>query len=267
MSCTLKELQDTEYEILCAFADFCDKYNIEYILSDGTLLGAIRHNGFIPWDDDVDVQMDSTNFKKFVRKIKKHPIPGMHLSWVGTDLQHPNTFAKLRKLGTFMPLNSSKGLDICNGVWLDIFVYTGYPKIKFLAKLQEKIYKGFSFLGRVYFLDLNDRNKKVDYEYSFKYKLIKDMPYKLNGFIRKVLFSLYTSLGSKKSEFVVFNTWTSNPKPPVPRSNHTPICKHIFRDREFNIAANYDESLSYTYGDYMTPKEYPSHTDFSKIDL
>ena len=267
MACTLKELQDTEYEILCSFADFCDKHKIEYVLFGGTLLGAIRHNDFIPWDDDIDVCMDYKNFRKFVHKIKKNPIPRMHFSWAGTDLQHPNNFAKLRKLGTYMVLDSNKGLDICNGVWLDIFVYTGRPKNPKIEKLQTNVYRLFSFLGRQYFFEIIDRNNQEEYQYSKKYKLITGLPSKVNGLLRRMLFSLYNALGGKKSEYVGFNDWTVNPKEPVLRENYTPICKHVFRDREFSVPANYDQSLRAIYGDYMVPKEYPSHTDLSKIEL
>lgn len=269
MACTLEELQNVEYGILCDFADFCDKYNIEYVLSGGTLLGAIRHNGFIPWDDDIDVNMDSTNFKKFLKKIKKHPMEGIHLSWVDTENQYPLYFAKLRKCGTYMPENEYKSFDVYNGVWIDIFVYTGYPKNKVIAKLQEKIYFLFALMGRLYLQDKIDKSNDDmnGFEYSRKYKFLKGLSYKTNGKIRALLFNAYTSLGSKKSEYVVLNDWQNNPKPPVPRCNYTPTCKHIFKDREFDIAVNYDKALSQQYGDYMTPVEYPTHTDLSRIEL
>lgn len=267
MACTLKELQDAEYEILCKYADFCDENNIEYALFGGTLLGAIRHNDFIPWDDDVDVCMDHKNFNKFVKKIKKHPIPGLHLSWVDTDPQHPYYFAKLRKTGTYMPEELCKDLDIHNGVWIDIFVYAAYPKNKKIAKLQERLYFLFVILSKIYLFQLSDERRGETFEYSKKYKFISKLPFKVNGIIRKILFRMYTSLGSKKSEYITFNDWSQNPKTPALRSSNTPLTKHIFRDREFNVAANYDQSLTFMYGDYMTPIETHTHTDLTKIQL
>lgn len=267
MACTLKELQDAEYEILCAFADFCEKYDIEYVLIDGTLLGAIRHNGFIPWDDDIDIHMDSANFKKFVRKIRKYPIPGFHFSWVGTEPQYPFTFAKLRKNGTYMPEEKNTPLDIHNGVWIDIFTYTGLPKNPKIAKLQKKLFSWYVFLGQIYLNKVKDQRNEKQFEYSRKYNFILNLPFKVNSFIRRCLFSIYTSLGKSNSESVFRIDFMYNQAEPLPRVNFYPICQHAFKDREFNIPANYDQFLTQMYGDYMTPVEFPSHTDLSKIQL
>ena len=63
----LKELQNILLDILIEFNRICKKYNIKYSLAFGTLLGAVRHKGFIPWDDDVDVMMDRKNFDRFCK--------------------------------------------------------------------------------------------------------------------------------------------------------------------------------------------------------
>lgn len=267
MACTLKELQNTEYEILCRFADFCEEYSIEYVLSYGTLLGAVRHNGFIPWDDDVDVQMDHKNFRKFIKKIKKNPIPGFHLSWIDTDPQYPLFFAKLRKNGTFMPEDPYQSLDMHQGVWIDIFVYTGDSNNRYIANLQKKIYRAFAFLGRIYRFNIRDKRQNEQFEYSRKYRFIQNLSDKTNSTIRRILFNLYAKLDNKKSEYVVTNDWANNPTPYILRDGITPYCKHIFVDREFNIPVNYDKALTAMYGDYMNPVEYPNHTDYSNVQL
>ena len=63
----LREIQLFELQILRDIVDFCEENGIEYFLASGTLLGAIRHKGFIPWDDDIDIYMTFSNYRKFLK--------------------------------------------------------------------------------------------------------------------------------------------------------------------------------------------------------
>lgn len=71
---TINEIKNAELSILIAFDEFCKKHNLSYFLSSGTLLGAIRHKGFIPWDDDIDVSMPRPDYEKFYELTKFNPI-------------------------------------------------------------------------------------------------------------------------------------------------------------------------------------------------
>lgn len=266
MACTLKDLQDTEYEILCEFASFCDKHNLEYILSGGTLLGAIRHDGMIPWDDDIDVYMNVKDFKRFVRLIKKHPVQGLHLSWIDTDLQHPYLYAKLRKNGTFFPSYEKDSLDIHNGVFIDIFAYSGAPKSSFAKKLQNKVFYLYTTLT-YYYRSFDDSVDESNETYKKLLNKLSKWDYKKINRMRKRLFNIYSIFGSKNSEYVVIDDWYNDEIKLFPREYYTPITKHIFNDREFNIAVNYDAALTNQYGDYMTPVEFPPHTKLERIQL
>lgn len=89
----LKEIQRIEYDILCVFADICEKHGLRYGLCGGTLLGAIRHTGFIPWDDDVDVEMPRPDYMKFIQ-IAEQEFP--EYLKVSTPYNDSNTFHSLR---------------------------------------------------------------------------------------------------------------------------------------------------------------------------
>ena len=67
---SFEEVKQTELGILTDIADFCDKNRIVYFLAYGTLIGAVRHHGFIPWDDDVDIWMPRKDYNKFIETYK-----------------------------------------------------------------------------------------------------------------------------------------------------------------------------------------------------
>ena len=267
MACTLQALQDVEYEILCKFADFCDANRIPYGLSGGTLLGAIRHNGFIPWDDDVDVHMEIHAFRKFLRCYRRHPIPGLHLSWIDSDGEYPHYFAKLRRNGTFMPEELNGDFDQHNGVWIDIFVYHGVPNNRFLFALQQKLYFIFATAARMHANTRLDRVDHVEFDYSRQYRLLAGMSRKSLQRVRRLFFFLYGHIGSRRSEYICYNDWHLEPKEKLPRSFELPLTKHVFRDREFSIPQNYDAALTKQYGNYMKPVMYPSHTKLTHVEL
>lgn len=267
MACTLEELQNVEYEILCKFDDFCAEYGLNYILDAGTMLGAVRHNGFIPWDDDVDVLMNIKDFKRFIKKIKKHPIDGMHLTWLDSEPQNHFQFAKLRKNGTYMLEDYLKKLDVNNGVWIDIFTYFNKPKNPKLELLQENLFKLFIVLGRKYINQNITHEANADFEYSAKYRFFEKLPDNLILIIRKMLFSIISNMGSNNSEYVMVNWWMTPSTKKVKREFYYPTTKHIFNDREFCIPVNYDKCLTMKYGDYMIPVESHVHTNLEKVEL
>lgn len=124
-----KELQLIEIELLRVFIESCQKLSLKYYVIGGTLLGTVRHNGFIPWDDDVDVAMCRDDYEKWLKEAPKlidsdkYFIQNNH-----SDRYFPANFTKLRKNeSTFIELPVKK-LDIHHGIFIDIFPLDYYPE-------------------------------------------------------------------------------------------------------------------------------------------
>ena len=126
----LRKLQLVELEILKEFDAFCKKHDLKYSLYAGTALGAVRHGGFIPWDDDIDVCMTRDDYDKFLKLYRENPIDGYYLQ--GTDdpnYEHIN-FSKLRKNGTKFGTEMDVKLYDHVGIFLDIFPFDKVPNDK-----------------------------------------------------------------------------------------------------------------------------------------
>lgn len=116
----LQRLHKVELEILLEVTDFCQKYGIRYFLSSGTLLGAVRHRGFIPWDDDVDISMPRRDFERFLSLAKELP-EGYTCQATRLNQQYPIPIAKVRKNGTVMKEPAMAHLHMNHGIWIDVF--------------------------------------------------------------------------------------------------------------------------------------------------
>lgn len=118
---TLKKLQNTELQILKDFDKYCRKHNLKYSLYGGTLLGAVRHKGFIPWDDDIDVAMTRKEYTKFCSLIKETPIPEYYFQNCTDDKYCTTCHGKLRKNNTELLIKGEISATGHHGIWLDIF--------------------------------------------------------------------------------------------------------------------------------------------------
>lgn len=131
----IEELRKIEFEIFRKFIDICDKLNLKYYLLGGTLLGCIRHKGFIPWDDDIDVGMLRVDYETFIKEASKYLPEYYFLQTVKTDPECPINFAKLRDSRTTFIETSLKNRKMNHGVFMDIFPLDFYPEKYFRSKI------------------------------------------------------------------------------------------------------------------------------------
>ena len=130
-SSDLKKLKVEEKKILDYFVKFCEENNLTYYLAYGTLIGAVRHKGFIPWDDDIDVHMPADDYIKFLKLFKeKNKNDDYFLQTIETEKYYHATFAKIRKNHSCMVEKEWSYMKIHKGINIDIFPLYTYPDNK-----------------------------------------------------------------------------------------------------------------------------------------
>lgn len=132
------QLKQIELNMFKAFIDVCEKLELKYYVIGGTLLGAIRHQGFIPWDDDIDVGMPRSDYEIFLEKGQAILEDDMFIQTIHTDEKYLMCFAKIRKHNTTFIESSVGHLDINHGVYIDIFPLDYYPNEKQLKKFKKQ---------------------------------------------------------------------------------------------------------------------------------
>ena len=160
-----RELQLKILDIIKYIDKLCRKNNIEYYLIYGSCIGAIRHKGFIPWDDDLDIGMTYENYLKFIEVCKKElDTKKFFLQTSETEANYYLLFAKLRDITTTLVEENNKDKNITSGVYVDIFPFVGVPKNKIKRKILE-INRAFAISANV-----NVINNKIMY-FAFKLAL------------------------------------------------------------------------------------------------
>lgn len=160
---TNQEIKERELLILLSFQEFCQRNNLRFYLSGGTLLGAIRHHGFIPWDDDIDVCMPRKDYERleqiYINNEQKYCLRSRNLG----NFIAP--FAKLVDKNTWIDSQFTSD-DMNRHLWIDIFPVDGLPESLDAVK---KIYKQCEFYRRIFLIT----NAKLGEGKSTFHKYIK----------------------------------------------------------------------------------------------
>lgn len=133
---TLHRLQQVELEILKDFMDLCDRHGLMYFGIAGTGIGAKRHGGFIPWDDDIDVAMPRKDFEKFLKYAKKELSDRYIPLNAAYDSRFPMMTTRLMKKGTLFIEEALKDAGCPCGIFLDLYVLDNVADGKLAYELQ-----------------------------------------------------------------------------------------------------------------------------------
>ena len=132
----LKELQNTELSMLKDFMELCDANGLIYFGIGGTGIGALRHQGFIPWDDDIDIAMPRKDFEKFLKLVKKEWKGKYYILNNKTNENYPMMTTRLCKCGTVFQEAVMKDVDCPFGIFLDLYVMDNIADEKIAVQVQ-----------------------------------------------------------------------------------------------------------------------------------
>lgn len=252
MSMSMKEIQSVSLEILKKIADICDQEGLKYSLAWGTLIGAVRHKGYIPWDDDVDIQMPRPDYERLKDYFNKNADALYPLRLFDNSVSgYPYMLARVSNDDYVIDTINEKPCGM--GIFVDIYILDGtgdtyedawnyasktckYPRLIFLST--RKYYhfgttKGFF--------------KRLFKVFVFIYAKIMGKEY----FERKLL-SIISQKPYDQKDYVGCVSWCERPKYAViKKSEFEDMIDFQFENYKFKGPREYDKYLRIWYGDYM----------------
>lgn len=120
---TIRKIQLSQHYILDAYNAFCTSHDLPYMIDFGTMLGAVRHQGFIPWDDDIDVSMLRDDYDKFLELGKQWDNHNIFIQNYHTDPEFIHSFTRLRLNDTLAVQSDWQNLKVHHGIFIDVFPY------------------------------------------------------------------------------------------------------------------------------------------------
>ena len=246
---TLKHLQKVQKMMLKDFIKICEENNILYFVNGGTLLGTIRHGGFIPWDDDIDLMMFRKDFEKLNKLMSEKSNEKYRLINVLNEEEYHYTWARFTLLNTELREWWADQVDYKVNIFIDIFIMDNLPDNKI---------KRFIFKWRCFMLNQMVQYSIIKFENESKPKeiiqqlahyILKIMPVSPMA-IKKRCIKTYKKYEDYESDEVCdFPALVLLPI--YKRNDWLPPKKAQFDELEVNVPNNPDAILTIIYGDYM----------------
>ena len=248
---SLKKLHKVHLEILDKFVQICENHNFTYSLAYGTLLGAVRHQGFIPWDDDLDVFMPRKDYEEFLKIAQEELGDKFYLDCFDANSDYYLQFAKIKKNNTIFLEESIKHLNNHKGIFIDVFP---------LDNLYDNIKR--SHIDAIFIKSITNAvnlKNKIGKLKNARHPILVTF---LRAFSKKTLMKMQKWLSTKNtnnnSKYVTcFYSVYPFQKEIFKRDDLFPTTTLKFEGKDYKVFKEYDKILTHVYGNYMElpPKE------------
>lgn len=258
VSSKMKHVWAIQLEMLKELDRVCEKHGLRYYADSGTLIGAIRHKGYIPWDDDIDIVMFRKDYQKLLRIADSEFHYPLFLQSVYSDVKYVRGLSKIRNCETTAIDKVDLNKPFNHGIFIDIFPLDSVPDNDFVLMIWCRKIKLIRQLLRnwAYFEPANCSNPVESIvRFSLKAAVDKIGYKKVYRYLEKTC-SRYNRKHTKRVSYVAYSfgkkkhIWNKA----LFRKSH----KVPFEFMEINIPDGYDERLKTEYGDYMVMKNIPS---------